>query len=271
MSAGPDTSRNFAIRLRSVSHQYPNGRQALSNVSCSFTQRNITALVGPSGSGKSTLLRLLNGMVRASSGEVWVGSLELRLSGERELRQLRRNIGIISQQFNLVKRLSAIENVLLGRLGFNSWPRTVVGAHRREDVGLAMHLLDRVGLSTQAKQRCDTLSGGQQQRIAIARALAQRPKIMLADEPISSLDPSSSQRVMELLREINDVDNIPVIVNLHSIQVVKDYAHRVVGIRDGSIVFDRPTAELTAELVDSLYGPSASDDGPALVSASPVF
>ena len=225
------------IRLQEVSHQYVNGTQALKNLNLEFGGQHFTALIGPSGAGKSTLMRVLNGLVRPSKGRVWLEGTEITNAGDRVVRLERRKIGMVFQQFNLVKRLTAFENVLIGRLGFMDTLRSSLKAYSRTDRQLAMQMLERVGMADQAWQRADTLSGGQQQRVGIARALAQQPKLILADEPISALDPKSSEQVMNLLREIQRQDGIAVLTNLHHLDAVRDYAERVVGLRAGEVVF----------------------------------
>jgi phosphonate transport system ATP-binding protein len=241
------------IRLEQVSHQYANGTLALQNLNLEFGGQHFTALIGPSGAGKSTLMRVLNGLVRPSNGKVWLENTEITKANDAVVRLERRKIGMVFQQFNLVKRLTAFENVLIGRLGFMSSLRSSFKAYSRTDRELAMQMLERVGMADQAWQRADTLSGGQQQRVGIARALAQHPKLILADEPISALDPKSSEQVMELLLEIQQQDQIAVLVNLHHLDAVRDYAKRVVGLRAGQVVFDGHADQLDNEAARALY------------------
>jgi phosphonate transport system ATP-binding protein len=241
------------IRLQEVSHRYANGTQALKNLNLEFGGQHFTALIGPSGAGKSTLMRVLNGLVRPSSGHVWLEGTEITKANDRVVRLERRKIGMVFQQFNLVKRLSALENVLIGRLGFMDTLRSSFKAYSRTDRQLAMQMLERVGMADQAWQRADTLSGGQQQRVGIARALAQQPKLILADEPISALDPKSSEQVMNLLREIQQQDGIAVLTNLHHLDAVRDYAERVVGLRAGEVVFDGRADQLDTDAARALY------------------
>lgn len=241
------------IRLQEVSHQYVNGTQALKNLNLEFGGQHFTALIGPSGAGKSTLMRVLNGLVRPSKGRVWLEGTEITNAGDGVVRLERRKIGMVFQQFNLVKRLTAFENVLIGRLGFMDTLRSSLKAYSRTDRQLAMQMLERVGMADQAWQRADTLSGGQQQRVGIARALAQQPKLILADEPISALDPKSSEQVMNLLREIQRQDGIAVLTNLHHLDAVRDYAERVVGLRAGEVVFDGRADQLDVDAARALY------------------
>lgn len=241
------------IRLKDVSHSYASGSRALLGVNLEFDTQRFTVLIGPSGAGKSTLMRVLNGLVRPTEGNVWIGDTHITSAPERTVRQQRRSIGMMFQQFNLVRRMSALENVLLGRLGFMGPVTSTFKRYSRSDRELAMHLLDRVGLSEYAWQRADTLSGGQQQRVGIARALAQQPKLILADEPISALDPKSSEQVMELLRDIQANDGIAVICNLHHLDTVREYAQRVIALKAGRVVFDGPANHLSDSVTRELY------------------
>ncbi len=241
------------IELRNVSHTYPNGTEALKNITLELSADRFTALIGASGAGKSTLMRILNALVKPSEGFVSIDGLELSKAKAQDVRQVRKHIGMVFQQFNLVKRLSALENVLCGRLGYMSTWRSSLKAYTREDRELAMMTLERVGLADYAWQRADTLSGGQQQRVGIARALAQKPKLILADEPISALDPKSAAQVMDLLRSINQDDGIAVIANLHFLDTVRDYAGRVIGLRTGKLVFDGSAADLDGAATSQIY------------------
>lgn len=246
------------IHLRNVSHTFPNGTEALRNITLELRNDNFIAMIGASGAGKSTLLRVLNGLIKPSLGEVVVNhgntyGLELTRANASQVLAHRRNIGMVFQQFNLVKRLTALENVLSGRLGYMNPLRSTLKNYSKTDRELAMSTLERVGMADYAWQRADTLSGGQQQRVGIARALAQQPKMILADEPISALDPKSSDQVMNLLRDIHERDGIAVIANLHFLDTVRDYAGRVIALKKGALVFDGAVHELTHELTRSLY------------------
>ena len=242
-----------SIRLENVSHVYANGTRALSDINLTLTSDRFTALIGPSGAGKSTLMRIVNGLVKPSRGQVTIFDTEITAAAAKTVRQKRREIGMVFQGFNLVKRLTALENVLLGRLGFMTTFASSVRLYSKSDRELAMHLLDRVGLADQAWQRADTLSGGQQQRVGIARALAQRPRLILADEPISALDPRSSDEVMAILRSIQREDGISVIANLHHLDAVRDFADRVIALRAGALVFDGPVGQLSDDITQALY------------------
>jgi phosphonate transport system ATP-binding protein len=252
------------IQLQQVSHSYPNGTRALKGINLEITAERFTALIGASGAGKSTLMRILNGLVKPSEGRVVVSGLELQGAKPSQVRGVRRQIGMVFQQFNLVRRLSALENVLTGRLGYMPGWRSSLKAYSRSDRELAMTMLERVGMADYAWQRADTLSGGQQQRIGIARALAQQPSLLLADEPISALDPKSAEQIMDLLRSIQQEDGIAVIANLHVLDTVRDYAERVIALRKGELVFDGSVAALSLERSREIYY-----DEPAELRPSP--
>lgn len=246
-------SRPF-IRIENVTQRFANGTQALSDITLNFNTNQFTAMIGPSGAGKSTLLRVINGLVRPNQGRVFIGSTQITpQTPVATVRQARRQIGMVFQQFNLVRRLTALENVLIGRLGTLNPVTSLLKLYPKADRELAMSLLERVGMSDYAWQRADTLSGGQQQRVGIARALAQQPKVILADEPISALDPKSAEQVMEILQAINAEDNIAVICNLHHLNTVREYADRVVALKKGRLVFDGTAAEFSVEASRSLY------------------
>ncbi|MCS7068543.1 MAG: phosphonate ABC transporter ATP-binding protein [Meiothermus sp.] len=259
------------IRLVNAMVRFPNGSSALQGVTLSFSEHAFTAVIGPSGSGKSTMLRLMNGLLRPTAGQVYVGENEIGQAPERLVRQTRRQIGMVFQQFNLVRRLSALENVLVGRLGQMNPLRSTLRWYSKADLAWAMHLLERVGMAEHAWQRADTLSGGQQQRVGIARALAQRPRLILADEPISALDPKTSEQVMELLLEISREDRIAVICNLHHLDTVSRYADRVVALRKGQVFLDGTAGDLSPEVSRELYyGEAEAEEAPAPQEFSPV-
>jgi phosphonate transport system ATP-binding protein len=252
---------HLLIRLEGVSHAYPNGTRALENVTLRLGGEDFTVLIGPSGAGKSTLMRVLNGLVRPRQGRVWIGDTEITRAPAHTVRLERRRIGMVFQGFNLVRRLSALENVLLGCLGEIPVWRSSLRAYTRPERELAMHTLERVGMVDYAWQRADTLSGGQQQRVGIARALAQRPRLILADEPISALDPKSSEQIMGLLRDIQQRDGIAVLTNLHHLDAVREYAGRVIALRSGALVFDGTPDALTESVTRAIY--YGEDDAPA--------
>lgn len=241
------------IKLEQVSHSYLNGTKALSRINLELGADLFTVLIGPSGAGKSSLMRVLNGLVKPSQGRVWIDGIEITHAAENVVRLQRRQIGMVFQHFNLVRRMSALENVLSGRLGYMTSLGSTFKRYSRADRELAMGLLERVGLADYAWQRADTLSGGQQQRVGIARALAQQPKLILADEPISALDPKSSEQVMDLLRDIQQKDGIAVIANLHHLETVRDYAQRVIALKKGEVVFDGGVLGLSEDIIRNLY------------------
>lgn len=252
----------WAVEVRGLSKTFGGGRKALQEVSIRVAPGEMVALIGASGSGKSTLLRHLSGLVagdRTGGGEVVIGG-ELMQSGgrmSREARSIRRKIGFVFQQFNLVNRLSVITNVLVGTLGRMPLWRSMMFHFPEEERRLAIAALRRVGIADWAFQRAASLSGGQQQRAAIARAMVQRASLVLADEPIASLDPEAARRVMESLAELNRVDGVTVLVSLHQVQFAMHYCPRTIALRAGEVVFDGPTAELTADRLGELYGAEA--------------
>lgn len=240
------------ISVENVSKCYDRKVHALREVSLEFFQGDFVALLGPSGAGKSTLLRCLNALEKPDSGRIiYHGELELT---KQSTRQIRRKTGMIFQQFHLVERLTVLENVLCGRLAFRSAFLTSLRLFPREDIELAKKCLERVGLSDKIYERADRLSGGQQQRVAIARALAQEAELILADEPVASLDPVSAKQVMNVLREINEKDRISMIVSLHNIEIAKEYAKRIVGVHDGRVVLETSGSELCHEDIQKIYG-----------------
>lgn len=238
------------ISIESVTKRFPNGFEALKGISTEIAAGSFTVILGPSGAGKSTLLRLLNGLETPSGGSISIAGETL---GKGNLRKLRSSVAMVFQQFNLVERLSVVTNVLTGRLAHRSWVGSVFYLFRTEDMDIAQQALARVGLTDKAWSRADKLSGGQQQRVGIARALAQRPKVILADEPVASLDPVSSEEIMGLLREIRDRDGITVVVNLHQVDLARRFADRIIGMNSGRVVFDGPPEALTPQALRTIY------------------
>ena len=239
------------LKLTGVSVVYDSGTVALRETSLAFEDHAFTVLLGPSGAGKSTLLRSLNLLVRPSTGTI-SSRVHGVLDGAATIRAHRKNCAMIFQQHQLIGRLSALRNVLTGRLGHHSAWRTLMPSEETER-RLALACLERVGLLDKALSRCDALSGGQQQRVGIARALAQEPGIILADEPVASLDPAASERVLNKLREICKEDGTPVIVSLHQLEYARTYADRIIGLAAGRIVFDGPPADMTQSVLDQIY------------------
>ena len=226
------------LKLKEVSKIYGDGIKALDGVDVEIKEGEFVVILGPSGAGKSTLLRCINRLIEPTYGRIYLNGEEITSLCGRKLHKMRQKIGMIFQQFNLVKRLSVLQNVLSGRLGDVSTLRSLFYSFPKKDVQLALECLDRVGLKSYAAKRADTLSGGQQQRVAIARALAQRPKVILADEPMASLDPRTAKVIMDLLKKINREEKIIVIVNLHVVELAKEYADRIIGLTKGKVVFD---------------------------------
>lgn len=248
----------YAVQIDSVTKDFGGGVLGLDNVKVGFRTGKITVLLGLSGSGKSTLLRHINGLATPTSGTIRVLGHDVPELRTAELRILRRDIGVIFQDFNLVGPMSVLENVCTGRLGSLKGPRLSLMMYPKSVRAEALEKLDRVGLADRAFQRADTLSGGQQQRVAIARALMQNPKILLADEPVASLDPVSSEEVMNLLQQISEEDNLTVIASLHQVQLAVDFAERIVSLRSGRIVFDRMTTDLSTQEISTIYSSVAS-------------
>ncbi len=223
--------------------------RALDDLSFEAHRGEFLALLGPSGAGKTTLIRCMAGLIAPDRGEVRLDGSDMRSIG----RQDRRRIAVVFQQFNLVPRLTAFQNVLAGRLGYVPTWRGVLRRFPMEDRLLALRCLDRVGLLSHARQRADTLSGGQQQRVAIARALAQQPEVILADEPIASLDPQSSAGILRLLREICNTDRVAVVCSLHQVEFARTYAERIIGMTAGRLLVDLPASDFDAEMAARVY------------------
>ena len=227
---------------------------AVDKVSFAIDTPQMVGIIGPSGAGKSTLLRMVNRLTDATSGSIEVNGRDILALKGKEKRKWQRDCAMIFQQFNLVPRLDVVTNVLLGRLNGYSTIKSLFSIFGREMVEEALTALDRLGIAGQALQRAETLSGGQQQRVAIARALMQTPKMVLADEPIASLDPLSAEKVMTALREIRDRDQLTVICNLHTLDTARTYCDRVIGMLQGKIVFDDVPEKLTPAVVKEVYG-----------------
>lgn len=245
------------ITVENVSHTYPNGYQALKNISFSVDSGEFLVIIGLSGSGKSTLLRVLNRLIEPTSGKVVFNGTDVTRVTGTELRRHRAQIGMIFQHFNLIDRHSVINNVLYGSLGRTSTAKSITGNFGADDIKLATECLARVGISDKAGNRADALSGGQQQRVAIARALMQRPTMLLADEPVASLDPATSHSVMNHLEQINKEQNTTVICNLHFLSLVRRYATRVIALKSGELVFDGQPDSITEEWFRAIYGDDA--------------
>jgi phosphonate transport system ATP-binding protein len=240
------------ISVRRLSKTYAGTVQALRNVNIEVAAGEFLVILGPSGAGKSTLLRCINRLVDPTEGQVFHNGVEI--TGNRgSLRAVRRQFGMVFQQFNLVKRLSVLTNVLTGRLGYRSVWRSLVYSFPESDKRIAIECLARVNMEHKAFQRADTLSGGEQQRVAIARALAQQPMVILADEPVASLDPKIARQVLGYLREVAKELGITVLCNLHQVDYAREFAERVIGMSRGSVVFEGGAAQLSDEVLHRIY------------------
>lgn len=260
-----------ALRIHQLNKHFANGRHALRDINISVQRGEMVALIGASGSGKSTLLRHVAGLVAADGGgdsliEIDGRCVQQRGRIHRDIRKVRAQVGFVFQQFNLVARLPVLVNVLVGSLHRMPWWRSWTRAFTAAERALALDALARVGIADCHAQRASTLSGGQQQRAAIARTLVQGAKVVLADEPIASLDPESSRKVMEILARINREDRSTVIVSLHQVEIAMKYCPRVIALKQGEVVYDGPSSALTAALLRELYGVEADE----LLSAAPA-
>lgn len=248
------------LDIKNLNKVYPDGTQALNNLNLTLNEGEFVIVIGLSGAGKSSLLRSINRLVEPTSGSIIFKGEEVVTANKNEIRQIRRQIGMIFQHYNLIKRTSAVQNVLHGRLGYISTLKGALGRFPKHDVEHALSILKRVGLADQAFKRADELSGGQQQRVGISRAIAQNPSLIMADEPIASLDPASSKNVMSYLKKICKEDGITSIVNLHQVEFATEFADRIIGIKAGQIVFDGRPYELTADKIELIYGKRVGEE-----------
>jgi len=246
------------LEIRHLSKRYKDVL-ALSDVSLKVRAGEFVTVIGRSGAGKSTLLRCVNRLVEANSGSIEFDGVEVLTLKKHDLRRLRTRIGMIFQHFNLVPRQTVIENVLHGLLGYKSTLAGVLGFYTAEEKEKAFDILDRLGLKDQVHKRCDQLSGGQKQRVGIARALIQEPRLILCDEPIASLDPGSAKKIMDKLYRISRDLNITVLMNLHQVDVAIKYSDRIIGVREGTIVYDDDARKLKKKTVAEIYGSEAED------------
>lgn len=241
------------LSIKNLQKSYDNKTYALKGINLEFNTGEFVVVIGPSGAGKSTFIRCINRMIDSSEGEIVFDGVHMEKIKGRALRKQRSSIGMIFQHYNLIGRVNVIKNVLYGRLGKMSFVKSFLGLYNKEDKQEAFTLLKKVGLEEQIYKRADALSGGQMQRVGICRAIIQQPKLLLADEPIASLDPKSADIVMDQIKEITTERNLTCIVNLHQVDYAKKFASRIVGIKNGLVVFDGKPSELTDEMIADIY------------------
>lgn len=248
------------ITFKNVSKRYPGGRRALDSITLTIGTGTIVSVIGPSGAGKTTFIRCINRLIDCSAGSIEVNGESVPQAGGRRLKQLRRKIGMIFQNYNLVERLTVFENALHGCLGSMPFYRSLFGLYPQDERTRALALLDELGLSEHVYQRCADLSGGQKQRVGIARALMQEPDILLCDEPVSSLDPQSAQDILDYIKQIVKSRGLTCIMNMHHVEYAKRYSDRIIGLRRGRLVFDGKPAELSEDALHMIFA-SDSPDG----------
>ena len=242
------------LHINNLTKTYPDGLTALRECTLSVEESQVVAVIGPSGAGKSTFLRCINRLVEPTQGRILLNGTEITALKARRMRRMRRCMGMIFQEYNLVERLTVMENVLSGRLGFVSLYQALFRRFPQEDIESAFELLERVGLSGYENSRADALSGGQRQRVGIARALMQQPRILLVDEPTSSLDPKTARTIMSLISELTREHRIPALINIHDVGLATEFAQRIVGMCQGQIVFDGPPHTLDTPGLDRIFG-----------------
>lgn len=247
------------LELQDVTKRYHDGTEALRGVTVSVHPGEFVCIIGSSGAGKSTMVRCINRLVDVSSGSILFDDADITRLSRSRLRAARRRMGMVFQGFNLVKRLSTLENVLLGRLGYMNNLTGALGLYSKQDREKAAELLKRVGLEDQQYKRADQLSGGQQQRVGIARAVAQDPALILADEPIASLDPGSAEVVMKQLHQVTQEAGITTLVNLHQVGFAKRFATRIIGLKNGELVFDGKQDDISVDMIKDLYGRNSEE------------
>lgn len=247
------------LEIQNLTKVYEGGVRALDDVSFSVRDGEFLVIIGLSGAGKSTLMRCINRLVEPTSGRIIWDGVDITALPPEDLRLVRRRIGMIFQQFNLVRRSTVLTNVLAGRLGYVHPWNSLLGRFSKQDRERGMENLRRVGIAEKAHVRADTLSGGQQQRVGIARALMQEPRLMLADEPVSSLDPATAHSVLRYLEQVNREDGITVLCNLHFLDLARRYATRIVGLKAGRLIFDGRPDEIDRERFKSIYGEDAEE------------
>lgn len=242
------------VKFEHVSKCYPNGVRALRCIDLTIERGEFISIIGPSGAGKSTFLRSINCLNRISEGKIYLDGEEITQKKGKHLRLARRKVGMIFQNYNLVYRLSVLQNVLHGKLGYKQGIKGLFGSYTEEEKLEAIALIEELGLKDYVYSRASELSGGQKQRVGIARAIMQNPDLLLCDEPIASLDPSSARVTMEMLKDMTKKHNITCIANLHQVDIAKQYSTRIIGLKDGNVVFDGRPEELTAEKISEIYG-----------------
>jgi len=242
------------LEIKNLEKRYKTGDLALSNVTISVPKGEVIALIGPSGAGKSTLIRCVNRLIDPTAGQIILNGEDITKLGGRSLRRARRKMGMIFQEYALVERLSVMENVLSGRLGYVGFWASLMRKFPQSDIDEAFRLLSRVGIDHFADKRADALSGGQRQRVGIARALIQDPDIMLVDEPTASLDPKTARQIMRLIIELAKENNVAAIINIHDVALAKMFVSRIIGLQMGEIVFDGTPDELDEDMLTTIYG-----------------
>ncbi|MBZ0296280.1 MAG: phosphonate ABC transporter ATP-binding protein [Anaerolineae bacterium] len=245
------------LKIENLTKIYDNGFKALDNISLEIPDGQFVAIIGLSGSGKSTLMRCINRLIEPTEGHIFWNGLDIAAANDEEMRQIRRQIGMVFQQFNLVKRSKVITNVLAGRLGYVNPIFSLINYFPKKEKESALASLERVGIRNQAYKRASELSGGQQQRVGIARALMQNPQLMLADEPVASLDPATSHSVMKYLELLNKEDGITVLCSLHFLSLARAYADRVIALKDGVVQFDGLPEDIDNQRFKEIYGEDA--------------
>ena len=256
MRAGPlcQCVPSNMLTITELAKEYATGTRALESITFTVDEPQVVAIIGSSGAGKSTLIRCVNRLVNPTSGRVVLNELDITALGRRELRKARRRMGMIFQEYNLVERLTVMENALSGRLGYVNFWQAYRRTYPPEDVSAAFELLERVGLEGYQDTRADALSGGQRQRVGIARALMQRPELLLVDEPTASLDPKTARQIMRLLVELAHERGTPALVNIHDVALAQAHADRIVGLSGGVVVFDGPPQAVTHQVLTDIYG-----------------
>jgi len=259
------------LEIKDVRVVYPNGTEALKSVSMTIQTNEIVAIIGRSGAGKSTLLRCINGMQEVTSGSIKLDGQEITTMNAKQKRDLMRQVGFIWQEYNLVGRLSANMNVLTGRLGYNTGFLNAIGFFSREQRQIGLRSLERVGMLHRATFRADNLSGGEKQRVNIARAISQEPKLLLADEPVASLDPELSWTVMSDLARVARAEGVPTLINIHEVELAKSFTDRLIGIAQGHVVFDGTPEELDEAAMDKIYRFDKEEREAALENTQPAI